>query len=72
MFNACLIGVLRSIACFSFHTCAAIADFSIFYFFRNVENGEIEKSAITAHLWKEKHAMDHKPVLLKQAANKQE
>ena len=40
--------------------------------FRNINNGEIEKSAIAAHVWKEKHAMDHKPVLLKQAANKQE
>ena len=40
--------------------------------FRNIKNGEIEKSAIAAHVWKEKHAMDHKPVLLKQAANKQE
>ena len=37
--------------------------------FRNIKNGEIEKSAIAA---KEKHAMDHKTVLLKQAANKQE
>ena len=34
--------------------------------FRNINNGEIEKSAIAAHVWKEKHAMDHKPVLLKQ------
>ena len=40
--------------------------------FRNIKNGEIEKSAIAAHVWKEKHAMDHKPVLLKQSANKQE
>ena len=40
--------------------------------FRNIKNGEIEKSAIEAHAWKEKHAMDHKPVLLKHAANKQE
>ena len=40
--------------------------------FRNIKNGEIEKLAIAAHVWKEKHAMDHKPVLLKQAANKQE
>ena len=36
------------------------------------KNGEIEKLAIAVHVWKEKHAMDHKPVLLKQAANKQE
>ena len=28
--------------------------------------------AVAAHVWKEKHAMDHKLVLLKQAANKQE
>ena len=33
---------------------------------------EIEKSAVAAHVWKEKHTMDHKPVLLKKAANKQE
>ena len=40
--------------------------------FRNIKNGEIETSAVAAHVWKEKHAMDRKPVLLKQAANKQE
>jgi hypothetical protein len=27
---------------------------------------------LAAHVWKEKHAMDYKPVLLKQASNKQE
>ena len=32
----------------------------------------IEKSAVAAHVCKEKHTMDHKPVLLIQAANKQE
>jgi hypothetical protein len=37
--------------------------------FRNINNGEIEKSAAT-HVWKEKHAMDHKTVLLNQASNK--
>ena len=37
--------------------------------FRNIKM-EKEKSAIAAHVWKEKHAVDHKPVLLKQAANK--
>jgi hypothetical protein len=26
---------------------------------------EIEKSAVVSHMWKERHAMDHKPVLLK-------
>ena len=40
--------------------------------FRNIKNGEIEKSAIAAHVWKEKHTKDHKPVLLKQASNKHE
>ena len=40
--------------------------------FRNIKNGQIEKSAIAAYVWKEKHAMDGKPVLLKQASNKQE
>ena len=40
--------------------------------FRNIKNGEMERSAIAAHVWKEQHAVDHKPVLLKQAANKQE
>ena len=29
-------------------------------------------TAVTAHIWKEKHVMDYKPVLLKQASNKQE
>ena len=40
--------------------------------FRNIRNGEIEKSIVAAHVLKEKHAMDHKPVLLKQATHKQE
>ena len=31
--------------------------------FINIKNGEIETSAVAAHVWKEKHAMDHKPVL---------
>ena len=31
----------------------------------------MEKSALAAHVWKEKHTMDHKPVLLKQTSNKQ-
>ena len=35
--------------------------------FRNIKNGEIEKSTVAAHVWKEKHAMNCKPVLLKQA-----
>ena len=38
--------------------------------FRNIKNGETEKSAVAAHVWKEKHAIDHKPVLSKQASNK--
>ena len=37
--------------------------------FRNIKNGEIEKSAVAAYVWKEKHAMDRNPVLTK---NKQE
>ena len=36
----------------------------------NIKNGEIEKSAVAAHVWKEKHAMNHKSALLKQASNK--
>ena len=40
--------------------------------FVNIENREIQKSAVAAHVWKEKHTLDHKPVLLKQASNKQE
>ena len=40
--------------------------------FRNNKNGEIEKSAVVAHVWEEKNAIDYKPVLLKQASNKQE
>jgi len=39
--------------------------------FRNIKNGEIGKSVVAAHIWKEKHTMDPKPVLLKQASNKQ-
>ena len=39
--------------------------------FRNIKNEEIEKSEVAEHLWKEKHVVDHKPVLLKQASNKQ-
>ena len=35
--------------------------------FRNIKNGEIEKLAVAAHVWKAKHAMDCKPVLIKQA-----
>ena len=37
--------------------------------FRNIKNGEFEKSALASHVWKEKYAMDCKPVLLKQASN---
>ena len=37
-----------------------------------MKNGTREKSAVAAHVWKEKHVMDGKPVLLKQAANKQQ
>ena len=32
----------------------------------------MEISAVAAHVWKEKHSMDLKPVLLEQASNKQE
>ena len=39
---------------------------------RGIENGKIEKSAVAAHVWKGKHAMDRKLVLLKQVSNKQE
>ena len=35
-------------------------------------HGKTYKSAVAEHVWKEKHAMDHKPVLLKQTSNKQE
>ena len=37
---------------------------------RNVKHGELEKSALAAHIWK--YAIDLKLVLLKQASNKQE
>ena len=37
-----------------------------------LKNEKIEKSAVAAHVWKENHAMDHKPVLLKQTSNKLE
>ena len=40
--------------------------------FRNIKNGGIEKSTVAAHVWKEKHAKDHKSVLLKQVSNKKE
>ena len=40
--------------------------------FRNIKNEEIAKSAAATHIWEKKHAMDHKPVLLKQASYKQE
>ena len=40
--------------------------------FRNMQSGETDKSALAAHVWKEKQAIDHKPILLKQASNKQE
>ena len=33
--------------------------------FTIIKNWEIEKLAVAANVWKEKHAMDHKPVLLK-------
>ena len=36
--------------------------------FRNIKNGEIEKSVVAAHVWKAKRTMDRKPVLLKQAS----
>ena len=39
--------------------------------FKNIISGEVEKSSVAAHVWKEKHGMEHKPVLLKQASNKQ-
>ena len=37
-----------------------------------IKNGEIEKANVAAHVWKEKHAVNCKPFLLKQASNKQE
>ena len=39
--------------------------------FRNIKNREIEKSAVAAHVWKEKHDTYRIPVLLKQASNNQ-
>jgi hypothetical protein len=38
----------------------------IYYKWRN------RKSAVASHVWKEKSAMGHKPVLLKEASNKHE
>ena len=38
---------------------------------RNIKNGEVQKLAVTAHVWKRKHAMDCKPVILKQVSIKQ-
>jgi hypothetical protein len=37
--------------------------------FSNNKNGEIEKLAVAAHVWKEKYAMDRKPILLKQRSH---
>jgi hypothetical protein len=37
--------------------------------FRNIYNRETEKTPVAVHAWKEKHIMDRKPVLLKQASN---
>ena len=37
---------------------------------RNIKKRE-KKSALATHVWKEKHAMDHKAVLLKQASNRE-
>jgi hypothetical protein len=39
-------------------------------YFGNIKNREIEKSAIAAHVWKEKHTIDRKLVTLKQGSNK--
>ena len=39
--------------------------------FKSIKIGEIEKSAVAAQVWKEKHAIDCKAILLKQASNKQ-
>ena len=36
-----------------------------------MKDGEMEKSVVPAHLWKEEHAVDHKPGQLEQASNKQ-
>ena len=38
----------------------------------NGYNPKSQQCAVAAHVWKVRHAMDHKPVLLKQASNKQE
>ena len=60
MFDACFNRTgLQSIAHFSFHTCAATADFFI-------------SPIVAAHLLEEKHTMDRKPVLLEQTFNKLE
>ena len=40
--------------------------------FTNKKMEIILKSAVAAHVWEEKHVMDRKPVLIKQASNKQE
>ena len=69
MSHACFNRIgLWSIACFSFHT----RKLGLKNTLETIKNGKIEESAVAAHVWKEKHAMDHKPVLLKQTSNKQE
>ena len=39
---------------------------------RNTKNGEIWKSVVAAHVQKELHTVEYKPILLKQASNKEE
>ena len=39
---------------------------------KEIKNGEMEKPTVTTYVWIQKHAMDRKSVLLKQASNKQE
>jgi len=35
----------------------------------HVSSTHVREIAVTAHVWKNKHAVDHKPILLKQASN---
>ena len=79
MFDACFTTAgVRFNACSSFHRCAPTAEFSIFYIskmfksrvkehFRDIKT-KMEKSVVS-QVWKEKHVMDCKPILLKQALN---
>ena len=40
--------------------------------FINIKNREAENSAVAARMWKDEDSVDHEPILLKQALDKEE